>query len=107
VTIIEQISILRTFYTKLFMYGHMCFTINTFLPVSSKTCNTMKWEQLLYIWSWWWNEEIVELSLSSLLCDWYIMERTKWFQIYSIIAIFNGINVELRELQHNISSLGS
>jgi hypothetical protein len=49
VTIIDQNSLLRIYYQKLFMYCH--FTVNTFLPVSSKTCNTMKLEQILYIWS--------------------------------------------------------
>ena len=28
------------------------------------------------------------------------MERTNWLQMYSIIAMFYGSNVELRELQH-------
>jgi hypothetical protein len=37
--------------------------MNRFLSVSSKTCNTVKLKQILDIWSWWWDEEIVELSL--------------------------------------------
>jgi hypothetical protein len=49
VTLIDQNSILRIYYKKLFMYGHMCFTVNMFLPVSSKTCNTVKLKQILYM----------------------------------------------------------
>ena len=50
VTILPQDYILLTYYLKLFMHSHMCFTVNTFLPVSSKICGTMKLEKnTLYI----------------------------------------------------------
>jgi hypothetical protein len=42
VTFIDQNSILRIYYTKVFMYGHMCFTVNMFcqsVPKHVILCN--------------------------------------------------------------------